>query len=95
MASSKKQKSAVKPAGNGKVPFDADFLPVDLFCQLSYLSSLATSNLPRNLLFEYAAKLPYTSSRYFLEINFMAKRLSYDYSEACKMVGNWTKEAEP
>jgi flagellar protein FlaJ len=95
MASSKKSKSAVKAAKNGKVAFNTDFLPVDLFCQLAYMSSLATSRLPRNLLFDYAAKLPYTSSRYFTEVNFMAKRLNYDYSEACRMVGERTKETEP
>ena len=95
MASSKKGKT-VKPAPkNGKVAFNADLLPVDLFCQLAYMSSLATSRLPRNLLFDYAARLPYTSSRYFSEVNFMAKRLNYDYSEACRMVGERTKEAEP
>jgi flagellar protein FlaJ len=92
---SKKSKAALKAAKNGKVSFNADLLPVDLFCQLAYMSSLATSNLPRNLLFDYAARLPYTSSRYFSEVNFMAKRMNYDYSEACRMVGEKTKEAEP
>jgi len=95
MASSKKSSAARKVAKNGKVSFNSDLLPVDLFCQLAYMSSLATSRLPRNLLFDYSAKLPYTSSRYFTEVNFMAKRLNYDYSEACRMVGERTKETEP
>ena len=94
-AFSKKSQAARKATKNGKVSFNADLLPVDLFCQLAYMSSLATSNLPRSLLFDYAARLPYNSSRYFLEVNFMAKRLNYDYSEACRMVGEKTKEAEP
>lgn len=95
MASSKNKKTVKQAPRNGKVAFNADLLPVDLFCQLAYMSSLATSRLPRNILFDYAANLPYTSSRYFTEVNFMAKRLNYDYSEACRMVGLRTKEAEP
>jgi flagellar protein FlaJ len=95
MASSKKGTAVKNAPKNGKVAFNEDLLPVDLFCQLAYMSSLATSRLPRNLLFDYAAKLPYTSSRYFTEVNFMAKRLNYDYSEACRMVGGRTKETEP
>ncbi len=95
MASSKKGKTAKKGAKNGKVAFNADLLPVDLFCQLAYMSSLATSHLPRNLLFDYSARMPYTSSRYFKDVNFMAKQLNYDYSEACRKVGERTKETEP
>jgi len=95
MASSKKSKTANKVVKNGKVAFNSDLLPVDLFCQLAYMSSLATSNMPRNMLFDYSARLPYTSAVYFKEVNFMAKQMNYDYSEACRIVGEKTKETEP
>jgi archaeal flagellar protein FlaJ len=76
-------------------PFNSDLIGVDLFCHITYMSSLATANLPRNQLFEYSARLPYNSSKYIRNIFFMAKRLNYDYSEACRVVGETTKEAEP
>jgi len=59
------------------------------------MSAIATSNLSRNLLFEYAAKLAYNSSRYFRKVQYMAKKLNYDYTEACRIVGESTRETEP
>jgi archaeal flagellar protein FlaJ len=83
-----------KSAEHKRISFNRDLLKSDLFCHLTYMSALATSKLPRNLLFDYAATLPYTSSRYFRKVHFLAKKLSYDYSEACRMVGETTKEPE-
>jgi len=59
------------------------------------MSALATSELPRSQMFEYASRLGFTSSVYFRKVHFLAKKLNYDYSEACRMVGEKTKEAEP
>jgi archaellum biogenesis protein FlaJ (TadC family) len=46
-------------------------------------------------MFEYASRLNFTSSVYLRKVHFLAKRLNYDYSEACRMVGESTREAEP
>ncbi len=94
MGSSNQIGSNTKSSSNGRPSFNKDLLRGDLFCHLTYMSAIATSNLPRNLLFEYAASLPYTSSRYIRKIHFLAKKLNYDYSEACRLVGEETKEPE-
>jgi len=94
MGFSNKNASNTKSSPNGKISFNKDFLKGDLFCHLTYMSAIATSNLPRNMLFEYAANLPYNSSRYIRKVHFLAKKLNYDYSEACRLVGEETKEPE-
>jgi flagellar protein FlaJ len=82
-------------SSNGKVKLNTDLLKGDLFCHLTYMSALATSDLPRSQMFELASRLNFTSSVYLKKVHFMAKKLNYDYSEACRMVGESTKEAEP
>lgn len=90
-----KPAAAAQEAPSGRVSTNKDLLKGDLFCHLTYMSAIATSKLPRNLLFEYAASLPYSSSKYLRKVHFLAKKLNYDYSEACRLVGEETKEAEP
>ncbi|MCX6005698.1 MAG: hypothetical protein NTZ34_00330 [Chloroflexi bacterium] len=82
-------------SSNGHIKHNDDMLKADLFCHLTYMSALATSDLPRSQLFEYASRLGFTSSVYLRRVHFLAKKLNYDYSEACRMVGEKTKEAEP
>ncbi|RPJ61257.1 MAG: archaellar assembly protein FlaJ [Dehalococcoidia bacterium] len=82
-------------SSNSKLKLNNDLLKADLFCHLTYMSALATSELPRSLMFEYASRLGFTSSVYLRRVHFLAKKLNYDYSEACRMVGEKTKEAEP
>lgn len=86
---------AMSGASNGKITKNTDLLKGDLFCHLTYMSALATSALPRSLMFEYASQLNFTSSVYLRKVHFLAKRLNYDYSEACRMVGETTRESEP
>jgi archaeal flagellar protein FlaJ len=82
-------------SSNGHLKRNDDLLKSDLFCHLTYMSALATSELPRSQMFEYACRLGFTSSVYLRKVHFLAKKLNYDYSEACRMVGEKTKEAEP
>ncbi|MGD9118421.1 MAG: hypothetical protein PVJ08_06800, partial [Dehalococcoidia bacterium] len=77
-----------------KDSFNKDLLSVDLFCQLTYMSAIATSGLTRSQIFEYASRLPYTSSRYFRDVHFLAQKLHYDYAQACRTVADQTKEPE-
>ena len=82
-------------SSNEQVKLNTDLLKADLFCHLTYMSALATSDLPRSQMFEYASRLSFTSSVYLRKVHFLAKKLNYDYSEACRMVGEKTKESEP
>jgi flagellar protein FlaJ len=82
-------------SSNGKLKLNNDLLKADLFCHLTYMSALATSELPRSQMFEYASRLGFTSSVYLRKVHFLAKKLNYDYSEACRMVGEKTKEPDP
>ncbi len=71
-----------------------EFLEMDFFCQLTYMAAIATSGIGRVGLFYRASKLPYVSARYFKKVDFVAKAFNHDYSEACRIVGEVTKEPE-
>ncbi len=64
----------------------------DLFFLLSYMATIAVADIPRGKIFEYAARLPSVASRFFREIDFMVKKLGYDYVEACRLVGSKAEE---
>lgn len=83
------------PKRNAKDSFNKDLIGVDLFCQMTYMSAIATSGLTRSRIFESASRLPYTSSRYFRDVHFLAQKLNYDYAQACRIVGETAKESEP
>ena len=72
--------------------FDNELLEGDFFCQLSYMASIATSGISRSGLFYRAAKLPYTATRSFRRVDFVAKMFNHDYSRACQIVGEKTKD---
>ncbi len=73
---------------------NSDYLGYDLFYQLAYMSSIAAAGLPRGQIFEFAAKLPCSSSRYFAEISALAKQMRYDYAVACRIVGEATENEQ-
>lgn len=64
----------------------------DMLYQLSCMSVIAASGVPRKLIFEYAAKLPCSASEYFRKVDLTCERLKYDYAKGCRMVGETTKE---
>ncbi len=72
--------------------FDSELLEVDFFCQLAYMAAIATSGISRSGLFYQAAKLPYIATRYFRRVDFVAKMFNHDYSQACRIVGEKTRE---
>lgn len=74
--------------------FDLQLLDVDFFCQLSYMSAIATSGITRSGLFDHAAALPYISARYFKRAVFVARAFNHDYASAARIVGQTTKEPE-
>jgi len=73
--------------------FDNELLEVDFFCQVAYMASISTSGISRSALFYRAAQLPYSATRYFRRVDFVAKMFNHDYSQACRIVGEKTKES--
>ena len=67
-------------------------LDFDLISQLTHMSAVATAGISRDRLFEGTASLDYTTSRHFRRVYRMAQQLNYDYSKACEVVGDATKE---
>lgn len=82
------------PRRNGKDSFDREYLHLDLFSHLSWMSAVATAPLSRQELFSQAAEAPYMSAQYFRKIHFLAQQLNYDYAQACRLVGEETREDE-
>jgi flagellar protein FlaJ len=58
------------------------------------MAAIATSGISRSGLFYHAAKLPYSATRYFRRVDFVAKMFNHDYSQACRIVGEKTKAPE-
>ncbi|MCJ7521227.1 MAG: archaellar assembly protein FlaJ [Dehalococcoidia bacterium] len=56
------------------------------------MSSIAAAGISRSQIFEFASKLPCSTSRYFAEIHFLAKQMRYDYAVACRNVGEAAKD---
>jgi archaeal flagellar protein FlaJ len=80
--------------GNNKKKSAKSLLNFDLFYQLSYMSTIAASGVPRDQIFERSAELKCTSAEYFKRVELARKRLKYDYSRACRAVGEPLKENE-
>ena len=76
-----------KKHGNGMLSFD-------LFYQLSYMSTIAASGVPRDQIFERSAELQCSSADYFRRIELTRRRLKYDYARACRAVGEPLKEED-
>ena len=74
---------------------DKDYLSLDLFSQMTYMAAISSAGLARSQIFESAAQLPYSSSSYFKEVNFLVHKLNYDYPEACRVVGENTDDPDP
>ncbi len=77
-----------------KKKIDESLSDMDFFCQLSYMAAIATSGISRSGLFTHASSLPYTSAKYFKQVDFVAKAFNHDYSEACNIVGQSTDKPE-
>lgn len=63
----------------------------DLFYQLIYMSAIAAAGIDRRKIFQLASDLPRETAAYFRRINLLSRRLGYDYSESCKIVGERVK----
>lgn len=70
------------------------FLSFDLLYQLSYMSVIAGSGVPRHQIFERASQTPCVSSEYFRRIELTCRKLGYDYAKACRLVGESAKDEE-
>jgi flagellar protein FlaJ len=59
----------------------------DLFYQLTYMAATAAAGITRSRVFQLARELPIAPARYFQEIHDLADSLRYNYSDACRKVG--------
>lgn len=82
MSSSKSLQGLKKKASSND-----ELLGFDLLYILAYLSSVSASGIPRNQIFALAAGLSCTTSVYFQSVHQMVEGLNYQYSEACRAVG--------
>src|SRR4030065_1108266 len=69
-------------------------LSFDLYYQLSYMSTIAASGVPRDQIFELSAEIQCSSAEYFRKIKLTRDRLRYDYARACRSVGEPAKEED-
>ena len=92
-ASSESSVAAKSPAARPRSPSQRN-LHFDLFAHLTYMASVATAGVGRSELFEFAAELPYASSKYFKEIHILARKMNMDYAEACTVVAGRAKNRE-
>ncbi len=76
---------------NGSSFLDRKPVEFDLLSQIVHITSLATSGMTRDVLFEQMAELPYCTAAYFRRVHYVAKRLGYDYSRACQIIADQTK----
>lgn len=58
----------------------------DLLHILTYMSSIATAQISRDKLFEFAGQQEGTSSKYLKTVHLLAKNYGYSYVTACKIV---------
>ncbi len=72
----------------------ADLIGFDLLYELSYLAALSAAGIPRGQLFQLAGELNCSTSHYFREIDQLARNMNYQYSEACRMVGESAKQPD-
>jgi flagellar protein FlaJ len=78
-----------KGKGKGK-----SLMSFDMLYQLAYMSTIAASGVPRDQIFQRAAKLQCSSAEYFNRVELARQRLKYDYARACRAVGEPAKEPE-
>jgi len=71
---------------------DKSTLEFDLLYQLSYMSVIASSGVPRKQIFQSSATLTCSSAEYFRKIELTTERLKYDYAKACRLIGESAKE---
>ena len=61
---------------------------LDLLNILTYLSSIATSNVGRDKIFEYAAEQEGITATSLKKVYLLTRNLGYNYATACRMVAN-------
>jgi flagellar protein FlaJ len=67
--------------------FSEPILGFDLFYQLTYMAAIAAAGVTRSRVFQLARELPIPPAQYFQEIHNLADSLRYNYSAACRKIG--------
>ncbi len=66
----------------------------DLYYQLTYMSAVAAAGISRSRIFQLGSGLARAPSAYFERIHLLANKLSYDYAQACRVVGSDVKSEQ-
>lgn len=82
-----------KASSNSKLSTNPDAVGFDLLFQLTYLSAVAAAGIPRGRVFQLASNLPNCISPYFKKVHILAEKMNYDYTEACRMVGEVVQDS--
>lgn len=80
--------------GGVKKKFSNNQMSFDMYYQLSYMATIASAGVPRDLIFQRAAELDCASAVYFKRVELARKRLKYDYARACRAVGEPAQNEE-
>ena len=72
----------------------SEYLHFDMLYQLSYMSAIAASGIPRAKIIGFACLLPCYTSKYFKQIQTLSDKLRIDTAVACRKVGEAAKEEE-
>ena len=71
-----------------------DLLGFDLLYQLTHMSAVAAAGVTRAKMISLAAELPTSTAHHFEEVDRIATSMSYQYAEACRIVGEKAEEEE-
>lgn len=86
-------KSSPRRGGKSSYKFKT-VLPFDMFYQLTYMSAMSSAGITRSKTFEIAAQASSPVAQYFKAINTLVDEFRYDYPEACRAIGEKTKQDE-
>ena len=91
---SKRGSSSAPVRAKPPINLKTDLLGFDLLFSLAHMSALAAAGVPRDKLVRLTAALPISTASYFAEVERIASGMSYQYAEACRLVGEQVHHEE-
>lgn len=91
---SKRGSSSASVRAKPPINLQTDLLGFDLLFSLAHMSALAAAGVPRDKLVRLTGALPVSTAPYFQEVERIASGMSYQYAEACRIVGEQVNHEE-
>lgn len=91
---SRRASSSVREKPKPSINPQTGMLGFDLLFSLAHLSALAAAGVPRAKLMQMTGALPVSTAPYFQEVERIASGMSYQYAEACRIVGEQVTHEE-